>query len=243
MLHAVVATDVVADPVGDRCGRETGAVDQADDSSTRFVDLGQVLAEHDPPRPRPKRVRMWSWCSPPSAGGRAIRTRPPRDRPVGAKLHLVPPTKPRSGSVPPNSSDWIWPPKWPCQPRGRRRSSRRSMRAGVHHETPPHQPRRVGEAVGRAGGAPSSSRRRAVPMPFAAHSTTSAAWKCSLPVGGRATSRRVARPRPSTSMRRTRAPGDESCAAAMARGQCVTSVDPLAPSLQPDPHVPRCTHA
>ena len=46
---------------------------------------------------------------------------------------------------------------------------------------------------------------RAVPMPFAAHSTTSAGWKCSCPFASSQVAPR-ARPLPSTSIRRTRAP-------------------------------------
>ena len=80
-----------------------------------------------------------------------------------------------------------------------------------------------------------------MPIPLAAKSTRSAAWK-SAPPSSSTHSAPVTSPRASVGSATTHAPVMSRPPAATKAGQCVRSAEPLAPSLHPSMHVARWTH-
>ena len=175
------------------------------ESSTRLCSWGWSSQSmiHSAPRARTA-ARTNSWCSAPSTGL----------RPGGARRPAARRSAPGSTSTRRRSRGWRQCRRTratgsgtrtdPASSRCSRGSSPRHVRSGWSMSRRPTRPDELASPSGCALVAESSN-RRAVPTPFAAHSTTDAASKCSLPSVA-IHSAPVARPRPSTAMRRTRAP-------------------------------------
>ena len=128
----------------------------------------------------------------------------------------------------------------PASSRGPRRTARRRSRRGASSAACRPAPRSWPARRDGPASADSSS-RRGVPIALAASTTTLAGSKCSPPSRSSQVAP-VTRPAAFVSRRRTRAPVTSRAPSAIAFGQCVRSVDALAPSLQPCWQVPRWTH-
>ena len=236
------ATRVLAHPVGDLRRGDPGAVDQGRREFDPVLDVGEVLAQHDPARAPAEagphvlvvlRAESGAAAQPErdgerSAGGRQAPLRAAEEAAVGIGARELQRLDLAAEMPLPAAQVVVEVPV--------------DHRAGMHHEPSPDQAGRVGEAVGRARvrgeqeetrGADAVGRATARrPRPRSVRSPSA-----SSQVAPRAP------PRPSISMRRTRAPVTRRAPAAIAPGQWVTSVDPLAPSLHPEPQVPRWTQA
>src|SRR4029078_3946299 len=132
-------------------------------------------------------------------------------------------------------------PNWPCQLMSGSSNSPATFANGCIISRFPTRPEEFARPSGWVGDAESSS-NRGVPIALAATTTTRAGWKCSWPARSIHVAP-VARPFASVSILRTRAPVISVAPRAIAFGQWVRSVDAFAPSLQPDWHVLRWTHA
>ena len=130
-------------------------------------------------------------------------------------------------------------PNWPCQLMSGSSNSPATLAKGCIISRFPTSPDELASPSGYLALDESRS-SRGVPMAFAAITTTLAGSKCSFPSRSIQVAP-VASPAAFVSILRTRAPVTSRAPFAIAFGQCVTSADAFAPSLQPDWQVLRWT--